>query len=183
MTILDETEIRPGFKIKISPAEYTMKEMNESELKAKRAAHNLAMGKGTGGSRYDQSKELEWDAEGEKHVVLRGMFTLDEVYSQMDFVKELKEDIREEAETLGKVESVAVFEFNPEGIAVIKFKDSYAAEKCVKMMNGRFFSGHQIKAELYDGYSNFKVEETEEMKQKRIQKWHEDLDKEENDEE
>lgn len=176
LTILDETEIRPGFKVSIAPAEYTMKEMDESELKAKRA-QSLALAKG--GARYDQSKELEWDAEGEKHVVLRGMFTLDEVYSQTDFVKELKEDIREEAETLGKVESVAVFEFNPEGIAVIKFADSYAAEKCVKLMDGRFFSGHQIKAELYDGYSNFKVEETDEMRQKRIQKWHDDLDNEE----
>lgn len=175
MTILDETEIRPGFKVMISPAEYTMKEMDENELKAKRA-QSLALGKGRGGGSYNQSKELEWDAEGEKHVVLRGMFTLDEVYSQTDFVKELKEDIREEAETLGKVESVAVFEFNPEGIAVIKFADSYAAEKCVKLMDGRFFSGRQIKAELYDGYSNFKVEETEEMKQKRIQKWHDDID-------
>lgn len=176
ITILDETEIRPGFKVKIVPAEYTMRKMNESELKAKRA-HAIAEAK-KGGPRYDQSKELEWDAEGEKHVVLRGMFTLDEVYSQPDFVKELKEDIREEAEMLGKVEAVAVFEFNPEGVAVIKFADSYAAEKCVKLMDGRFFAGHQIKAELYDGYTNFKVEESEEMKQKRIQKWHEDIDNE-----
>lgn len=43
-------------------------------------------------------------------------------------------------------------------------------------MNGRFFAGKKLEAEYYDGTSNYHVEESDEMKQKRSKKWESWLD-------
>ena len=68
---------------------------SDDELEAKRAAKLAA----TGGV-----------AKQTKTVVLRHMFTLEELASDPTLLLELKEDVREECETLGKVTNVVLYD-------------------------------------------------------------------------
>lgn len=58
----------------------------------------------------------------------------------------------------------------------MKYKESEGADKCLKVMEGRFFAGKKLQAEFYDGVSNYHVEESEEMKELRLKKWNSWLD-------
>ncbi|BFU24525.1 RNA-binding protein, putative [Entamoeba histolytica HM-1:IMSS-B] len=125
--------------------------------------------------KYDQTREDEWDDNKLVHVVIKNMFDLKKPKDEQ-FFNELKEDVEEEVKAkCGSVEKVTVFNTNPEGIVIIKFKDHSAAEQCVALMNGRWFDKHQLSCDYYDGYTNYKVEETEEQKRERIARWEEYL--------
>jgi len=96
------------------------------------------------------------------------MFSPAEAYDDPEFYTDLKSDIKEEAEKIGEVEVVTVFERNPEGVVAIKFREPSDAEKCLETMNGRYFAKRQLTAEWYDGITNYKVKESEEEQKKRI---------------
>lgn len=66
-------------------------------------------------------------------------------------------DIAEECEKCGVVEKITLFSQNVRGIVVVKFSTSYAAQECVKLMNGRFFGGRKIKSFFWDGVTNYTV--------------------------
>jgi len=38
-------------------------------------------------------------------------------------------------------------------------------------MNGRFFDGRKLEADFYDGKSDYRVQESEEERQKRLAEW------------
>lgn len=93
-------------------------------------------------------------------VVLKGMFTLDDLKKDAALLLELKEDVREEAETLGQVTSVILYDVSlspgdwkfslttkqkeEDGVMTIKFKDAVSAQACVYKMHGRFFDGRKV---------------------------------------
>ncbi|KAI9636655.1 uncharacterized protein MKK02DRAFT_26112 [Dioszegia hungarica] len=89
-------------------------------------------------------------------VVLKGMFTLPDLDKDPALLLELKEDVREEAETMGQVTSVTLYDKEEDGVMTIKFKDSVSAEACVAKMNGRFFDKRRIQASIYTGKERFK---------------------------
>lgn len=60
---------------------------------------------------------------------------------------------------------------NPEGVVTVKFKEPVAAARCIEVMNGRYFAKRQISAEYYDGFTNYKCEESEEQKKLRSEAW------------
>ena len=93
-------------------------------------------------------------------------------------MKDMKEDIKEECSKHGEVELVAVFENNPEGVVTIKFADSVAAARCIEVMDGRFFAQKKITAFYYDGFTNYKVDESEEQKKLREAAWNKYLQEE-----
>ena len=39
----------------------------------------------------------------------------------------------------------------------MKFSTSYAAQECIRLMNGRFFGGSQLKSYFWDGVTNYSV--------------------------
>ncbi|KAL7006819.1 hypothetical protein EMMF5_003705 [Cystobasidiomycetes sp. EMM_F5] len=80
-------------------------------------------------------------------VVLQGIFTLEELAEDSSLLLELKEDIREECESLGTKEA--------DGIVTVKFGDAISAQACVLKNNNRFFGGRQLKAWLYDGKTRY----------------------------
>jgi len=45
------------------------------------------------------------------------------------------------------------------------------ADAMVAACNGRFFGGRQLKAELHDGVTSYKITETEAEKEKRLKMW------------
>ena len=92
----------------------------------------------------------------DKVVVLYHMFTLDEIESDAGALNDITEDIKEEAEKLGQVLNITVFDKEPRGVATVRFTDSTAARECVKVMNGRHFDGRTVVAKIADGDERFK---------------------------
>ncbi|ESK85212.1 splicing factor u2af-associated protein 2 [Moniliophthora roreri MCA 2997] len=194
VTLLDESELRLGDKssiMRVAKADFTHK-------------HKGSGGDGpTGGERKVvdrkkatrrigkmQKKLQEWndedgfgpsiDDESEPQqrpsrvVVLKHMFSLKELEEDPTLLLDLKEDVREEAETLGEVTNVVLYDKEPEGIMTIKFRDPISAQACIIKMNGRFFAGRRIEASLYTGRARFKrsddqaAEDGEEEEKKRL---------------
>ncbi|WVR09154.1 hypothetical protein IAU60_006216 [Kwoniella sp. DSM 27419] len=89
-------------------------------------------------------------------VVLKGMFAPEDLDKEPELLLELKEDVREEAETLGQVTNVVLYDKEEDGVMTIKFKEPVAAQACVMKMNGRFFDGRRIYAGIYTGKERFK---------------------------
>jgi HIV Tat-specific factor 1 len=106
-------------------------------------------------------------------VVLKGMFTPEELTENPLSKDELEADILSEANKAGKVDKFHIFEKNPEGVVTVRYKTIEEADACVAMMQGRWFGNRQIQAGKYDGVTNFNVKarvvETEEEQQARLE--------------
>lgn len=89
-------------------------------------------------------------------VVLKGMFKLQELEEEPELLLELKEDVREEAETIGAVTSVVLYDKEEDGVMTVKFKDPASAQTCVKKMDGRYFGGQTVSAAIYTGKERFR---------------------------
>ena len=124
-TILDGAEFRPGnsrTRMKVSEAQFEMKGEYVAKKRGgskKRKAAILAK----------QEAALNWggfdDTKDRKKttVILKRMFTLDEMFSDPEFRTELEEDVEAEAKKFGAVDKVKVFTTNPDGVVSVRFKD------------------------------------------------------------
>lgn len=92
----------------------------------------------------------------DKMVILKHMFTMEELEEDPAALLEIKEDIREECEKLGEVTNVVLYDLEPEGIVSIKFRRPESAEECVQMMDGRNFGGQKVEAFIPTGRLKFK---------------------------
>jgi len=121
-----------------------------------------------------QTKALSWaegdedvaDVGGLRIVILKHMFDPAEA-DGASFYEELKVDIGSEVERrAGAIEKITIFEGNPEGAVAVKFKSGAAAEKCIDLMNGRFFGGQAIECAYFDGVTNYKVQKPDDSEQR-----------------
>ena len=135
-----------------------------------------------------QEAELGWggfdDTKDRKKttVIIKHMFTLDEMFGDLNFRVELEEDVEAECGKFGAVDKVKVFTTNPEGVVSVRFKDGADSQKCVDAMKGRWFGGRQLEASMWDGFTNFAkagLESTEEDEQKRLKAFGDELGDEE----
>jgi HIV Tat-specific factor 1 len=94
----------------------------------------------------------KWD----KAVILRHMFTLQELEEDPAALLEIKDDIREECSKLGTVTNVVLYDEEVDGIVMVKFKDPESAAGCIKMMHGRKFDGRTVIASIASGRERFK---------------------------
>lgn len=92
----------------------------------------------------------------DKTVILRHMFTLEELEEDPAALLEIKEDIRDECAKLGTVTSVVLFDEEPDGIVSVRFKDTESTAACIQLMHGRSFSGRVVQASLKTGKEKFK---------------------------
>jgi len=92
----------------------------------------------------------------EKVVILKHMFTLQELDEDPKALLEIKEDVREECEKLGAVTNVVLYDLEPEGIISVKFTSPEEAAQCVKVMNGRSFAGQVVEAYVSAGREKFR---------------------------
>jgi len=138
-----------------------------------------------------QRKLEDWDSEDEfgpskekddptstaqsRVIVLKHMFTLEDLKEDPTLILDLKEDVREECETMGVVTNVVLYDKEPEGIMTVKFKDLVSAQACLLKMNGRFFSGRKVEAAYLRGKPRFvksgnenEDEEDDEVEKKRL---------------
>ena len=90
--------------------------------------------------------------EGSDVVVLRNMVGADEVD------EELQEEVQEECSKYGEVERVIIYqerqsEEEDAEILVkifVEFKEPASAKKCKDALNGRYFGGRIVSADIYD---------------------------------
>lgn len=55
-----------------------------------------------------------------------------------------------------------IFQYHPEGVVSVKFREEEPAQACIKLMHGRFFGGRQLTAEMWDGLVNYNVKKPKE---------------------
>ena len=122
----------------------------------------------------EQKLKLGWADEGTDDstglciVILRNMFTIDEMKSSDGFLEDLREDIVHELEeSCGSVTTAIIFDRHPEGVVFVKFESPGAAALCINKMNGRFFAGKRIICGYWDGVEDFKEKEDESEASKR----------------
>lgn len=92
----------------------------------------------------------------DKMVILKHMFTQEELEEDPAALLEIKEDIRGECEKLGEVTNVVLYDLEPEGVVSVKFKRPESAEACVQMMDGRNFGGQRVEAYIPSERLRFK---------------------------
>lgn len=66
-------------------------------------------------------------------LVLKKMFTLAELDEDPTLLLDLKQDVREECESLGEVTNVVLWDKEPEGVITVRFADPAAARACLKV--------------------------------------------------
>ncbi|EPY50160.1 U2 snRNP-associated protein Uap2 [Schizosaccharomyces cryophilus OY26] len=120
-----------------------------------------------------------------KILVLKHIFTLDELDAQPELLLDLKEDITAEAEKCGRVTNVVLYDQEPEGVVTIRFSTNEEAEECMRLMQGRYFDGRIVEASIYDGKTryrksgkqSFEDDEEEEHRLERFASWLENGEK------
>lgn len=116
-------------------------------------------------------------SKNQKVVIIKNFFDPAEFDQQPTLITEYRQDVEEEcAESCGPVKKVVIYDRNPEGVIAVFFKEFEHADKCVSLMNGRFYDGRQLSAENWDGRTKYKVKETEEEEKRRIEEWNKYLD-------
>ncbi|XP_018832862.1 splicing factor U2AF-associated protein 2 [Juglans regia] len=152
--LLDGTPLRPGGKIPMSVT------LAKFEQKGDAFVAKQADSKKKKKLKKVQEKMLGWGGRDDAKVlipatvVLRYMFTPAEMRADENLRLELEADVEEECIKLGPVESVKVCENHPQGVVLVKFKDRNDVQKCIELMNGRWFGGRQVHASEDDGLVN-----------------------------
>jgi HIV Tat-specific factor 1 len=88
-------------------------------------------------------------------VVVEGMFDPLDSLTNPQFFEELEKDIAEEFEKCGPLEKITVFSNNPKGVVIVKFATAFAAQECVRLMDGRYFGGKKLRSMFWDGVTNY----------------------------
>jgi HIV Tat-specific factor 1 len=170
LELLDEGYLRIGCKISVTKAQFQRREGGEEEAgaggeqAAKRSRPNISHAQ-VKVAQSISKQALAWNEDDDlgvskkralKIIVLEGMFDLEDVKDDK-FMDELEADIVSECEKCGAIEKITVFSKNPRGIVIVKFGTAFAAQECVRILDGRFFGGRKIKAFFWDGKSNYSV--------------------------
>ncbi|MGH0186749.1 UNVERIFIED_CONTAM: hypothetical protein FKN15_022728 [Acipenser sinensis] len=86
-------------------------------------------------------------------------------------LNEIREDLRTECEKFGQVKKVLIFDRHPDGVASVAFKEPEEADVCQLALNGRWFGGRKLSAELWDGKTDYQIEETSRERDERLKGW------------
>jgi len=168
LKLIDGKEV-DGKIIKCSVAEFACKgdyqpnkrrKLTDREKRVMRQLNNAA-----------QSQLLSWDDDENKLapklkiVIVYHIFTLEEVAASGNerlFYDNLADEIGREFQRVGgKIEKMTIFEGNCDGVVAVKYKENIGARRCLEVMNGRYFATRRLKAEYWDGKTNFKVQDME----------------------
>ncbi|KAJ3989117.1 hypothetical protein F5890DRAFT_1487944 [Lentinula detonsa] len=175
LNILDESELRlgdPSTRMNVSKADFTHKTglTNGAASESRRTVDKKKVSKRLGKMQKRLEEWVDEDGFGPamepednvnvankngRVVVLKHMFTLDEIHKDASLLLDLKEDVREECSSLGEVTNVVLYDKEKDGVMTVKFRDPLSAAACVIKMNGRFFDTRRIEASLYSGKQRF----------------------------
>ncbi|KAF3929192.1 hypothetical protein AA313_de0202788 [Arthrobotrys entomopaga] len=171
--MLDDTDFRLGVgdaggKIKVQAADYSYKAQQEAPQDKKMTRDKKKI---IAKSQKLNNKLADWDDDDpstmqtassrfDKVVILKHMFTLQELEEDPAAMLDIKEDIREECSKLGEVTNVTLYDQEEAGVVSVRFGNEQSAQACVRMMDGRHFAGAKVEAYIYDGQERFKKTKT-----------------------
>ncbi|KAA8586782.1 17S U2 SnRNP complex component HTATSF1 [Etheostoma spectabile] len=176
LRLIDESEVR-GYRLHVEAARFELKgQYDASKKKKKNKDYKKKM--------QQQQKQLDWRPEKqgevrkrhEKVVIIRNMFHPSDFEEDPLELNEYREDLRSECEKFGGVKKVILFDRHPDGVASVAFKEPEQADACIQSFNGRWFGGRQLTAELWDGTTDYQVEETTREREERLKGWSTFLD-------
>uniref|UniRef100_A0A8C4SNY0 17S U2 SnRNP complex component HTATSF1 n=1 Tax=Erpetoichthys calabaricus TaxID=27687 RepID=A0A8C4SNY0_ERPCA len=170
--LIDESEIR-GYKLHVESAHFELKGEDDASKKRKK-------NKDYKKKLQQQQKQLDWRPEKkqgesryrfERVVIIRNMFHPKDFEEDPLVLNEISEDLRTECEKFGPVKKVVIFDRHPDGVASVAFKEPEQADGCKLALHGRWFGGRQLTAELWDGVTDYQVEETTREREERLKGW------------
>lgn len=174
--LIDESEVR-GYRLHVEAARFELKgQYDASKKKKKSKDYRKKM--------QQQQKQLDWRPEKqgelrkrhEKVVIIRNMFHPSDFEEDPLVLNEYRDDLRTECEKFGEVKKVILFDRHPDGVASVAFKEPEQADACIQSFNGRWFGGRQLSAQLWDGTTDYQVEETTREREERLKGWSTFLD-------
>ena len=115
-------------------------------------------------------------SKSDRVVILKNMFDVNEFEEDPVAITEIKEDLKVECEKFGIVKKVIVFDRHPDGVCSVAFKTTEGASKCQASLNGRWFGGKSVVATIWDGNTDYQIEETDREREERLKKWEKYLD-------
>ncbi|KAL5457638.1 hypothetical protein EMCRGX_G034921 [Ephydatia muelleri] len=127
-----------------------------------------------------QEKVLDWRERApdgparskyDKIVIFKSLFDPKEFDEHPELINDIRDDLRDEGAKFGEVKKIIIFDRHPEGVASVAFKDFEGADKCVAGMNKRWYAQRQLLVSLWDGITNYQVEETDEERSQRLKTW------------
>ncbi|KIH51228.1 hypothetical protein ANCDUO_18687, partial [Ancylostoma duodenale] len=104
-------------------------------------------------------------------VVIKNLFTLQMMETNAALMMDLKEEVQQSCSKYGTVKKVVVYDTNPEGVVTVTFETTDESDMAVKMLNGRIVDGRRLEVSLWDGKTKYKVQESEEDRQRRLAAW------------
>ncbi|XP_059911755.1 HIV Tat-specific factor 1 [Gadus macrocephalus] len=174
--LIDESEVR-GYKLHVEEAHFELKgQYDATKKKKKNKDYKKRL--------QQQQKQLDWRPEKkgevrkrfEKVVIIQNMFHPSDFEEDPLVLNEYRDDLRTECEKFGQVKKVIVFDRHPDGVASVAFKEPEHADLCIAALNGRWFGGRQLSAVLWDGTTDYQVEETSREREERLKGWSKFLD-------
>lgn len=178
LKILDGYVIR-NHRISVQRAQFQMKGDYNPALKPKKKRR-----KDKEKLKKIQEKLFDWRpekmrgerAKHERVVIIKNLFEPSLFDAEVHLLLEYQQDLREECNKYGEVKKVTLYDRHPEGVAQIAMKDPEEAENVVKLLNGRWFGKRQLTAEIWDGRTKYRMEETDADLNKRIDDWNKFLE-------
>lgn len=143
--MLDDSDFRAGSgsangRIKVQAADYSYKAQQDgpqdkkmTKDKKKIIAKSQRLNNKLADWSDDDMTPASTSSKFDKMVILRHMFTLQELEDDPAASLDIKEDIREECSKLGEVTNVTLYDEEPAGVVMVRFADNQGAIECVKV--------------------------------------------------
>ncbi|KHN86507.1 HIV Tat-specific factor 1 -like protein [Toxocara canis] len=132
----------------------------------------------------NQQRIFEWRPEKPRNyrpisdctVVMKNMFTMEQMMSNATLLMDLQEQARKACERFGVVKKVVVHDNNPEGVISVTFDNVEHSDLAVRSLNGRVVDGRKIEVSIWDGKTKYTIAETPEQREKRLALWQKFID-------
>lgn len=179
LKILDGWKIR-GKTLSVQRAKFQMKGEYDPALKQKRKKKDKDRQKKIHERLFDwRPDRLPGEPlKCERVVIIKNLFSPEDFDKEVALLLEYQQDIRQECLKCGDVRKVTIFDRHPEGVAQVTFREPAEAQACVQLLNGRWFSQRKISAEIWDGKTKYKINETDAEIEARLDKWDKFLERE-----
>eukprot|EP00041_Stephanoeca_diplocostata_P040067 m.1638569 g.1638569 ORF g.1638569 m.1638569 type:complete len:403 (+) comp28776_c0_seq1:134-1342(+) len=184
LTLLDQDEITPGHVVTVKRAEFNAKANYDPSSKPDKKQKQKKKNKGKDPRALQEKRLLTWHDDTVKEVrkkatgvvVIKHMFEPKEFDDEPMYLNDIRDDLQSECSKFGVVKKIMIFDRHPEGVVSIKFEDMQSAMRCIDKMHKRFFAGKELHAELWDGHTSYKIEESDLEREQRLKKWEADLE-------
>ncbi|XP_013170514.1 PREDICTED: HIV Tat-specific factor 1 [Papilio xuthus] len=173
LKLLDGSDLK-GNKVKVERAHFQLKGEYNPALKPKKKKKKelekiRKMQQNLFG--WKPEKLLGQRSKHERVVIVKNLFHPKDFNEDVQLILDYQSDLREECAKCGDVRKVVIYDQHPEGVAQITMKEPEQADAVVQLINGRWFGKRQITAEIWDGWTKYKIAETDAEINTRLDKW------------